>query len=128
MPGGLLPSVAAVLAVEPARYVDFQRVRLAAERTHHVQQRLVLHIGDAKHALHIRRGVCDFVHDPVEAPGDLHLQLDHRAWAELYVGTLTLADALSASRASTSDPDGVQRFFGYFVTPAESVATAPLSL
>ena len=128
VPGGLLPSVTAVLAVEPARYVDFQRVRLAAERTHHVQQRLVLHIGDAKHALHIRRGVCDFVHDPVEAPGDLHLQLDHRAWAELYVGTLTLADALSTSRASTRDPDGVQRFFGYFDTPAESVATVPLSL
>lgn len=123
VPVAVLPEPAAVLAVEPARYIDFQRIRLAPERALDRDQRLVIEIEDkgARHALHVRRGVCEFVREP-GAPrvGDLVLALAHEAWADLYLGRASLQDLLTRRRARASDDGAVTSFLALFDTPREA--------
>lgn len=123
VPAAVLPEPAAVLAVEPARYIDFQRIRLVPERALDIDQRLVIEIDDkdARHALHVRRGVCEFVREPGAARvGDLSLTLSHEAWADLYLGRASLDALLSQGRARAADAAAVARFLALFDTPRES--------
>lgn len=122
-PAGVLPQTAAILAVPPARYIDFMRVRLAAERTLDVEQRLVVNIGDkgASHALVVRRGVCEFQAEPGAArAGDLSVTLSHADWAAFYIGGATISQLLEQGRAKASDTAAVQAFFAHFDTPAQA--------
>lgn len=129
MPAAVLPEPAAVLAVEPARYIDFQRIRVVPERALEVDQRLVIEIDDkgARHALHVRRGVCEFVREPGEArQGDVQLALSHEAWADLYLGRATLEALLGQDRARARDAAAVTRFFALFDTPQEACGALPI--
>lgn len=123
VPVAVLPEPAAVLAVEPARYIDFQRIRLAPERALDIDQRLIIEIDDkaARHALHVRRGVCEFVREPgTSRAGDLALKLSHQAWAELYLGRETLRGLLAGGRAWAGDAAAVARFFALFDTARQA--------
>lgn len=127
VPAAVLPDPAVVLAVEPARHIDNQRIRLAPERALEVNQRLVIEIDDkdVRHAPHVRRGVCDFVREPgMPRAGDLSLALSHEAWADLYLGRAKLEALLALGRARADDAAAVTRFFAPFDTPREACGEA----
>ncbi|WP_233888298.1 alkyl sulfatase dimerization domain-containing protein [Paraburkholderia flagellata] len=120
----VLPDMPAIRAVEPARYVDFLRVRLDPARSAEVQQRLVIEITDkgVSHALQVRRGVCEFQRDPgATAQGDLSLRLDHEAWAEYYVGQTSIEALLESGRATCNRSDDLVRFFALFDDAQQSI-------
>lgn len=123
-PASTLPPVAAILSVDPARYIDFMRVRLAAERALNTEARLAVRLRDKgqRHALVIRRGVCEFVRDSSPQMGEMTLSLDHETWARLYVGKTTLLETLSSGEAEASDRSAVQHFMELFDTPQEACA------
>jgi alkyl sulfatase BDS1-like metallo-beta-lactamase superfamily hydrolase len=125
LPASVLPPVSAILALDPGRYIDFMRVRLAAERALDTEARLVIEIKDkrVRHALVVRRGVCEFQPNPIPQPGELVLSLSHDAWARLYVGQATLAKLLHSGEATASDAAAAERFLGLFDTPAEASGT-----
>lgn len=112
-----LPDIRAVLAVEAARYIDFQRIRLDPLRSSGVQQRLVIDILDkgVRHALRVRNGVCEFERDPgAGEAGDLTLRLRHADWAALYVGQASIESLLAGDLASSLHPNEVAQFMGLF--------------
>lgn len=123
VPVAVLPEPAAVLSVEPARYIDFQRIRLVPERSLDVDRRVVIEIDDkgVRHALHVRRGVCEFVREPGPLrAADLSLKLSHEAWADFYLGLKTLESLLGEGRALVGDRAAVVEFFDLFDTPHEA--------
>ncbi|MGF6773569.1 alkyl sulfatase BDS1-like metallo-beta-lactamase superfamily hydrolase [Paraburkholderia sp. GAS199] len=120
----VLPDVQTVKAAEPARFIDFLRVRLDPQRSAGVQQRLVIEISDrnARHALQVRRGVCEFHRDPGETViGDLSLRVTQQAWAEYYVGRQSIAALLDSGSATCDRRDDLIRFFALFDDAQESI-------
>ena len=122
LPASVLPPVSAILALDSGRYIDFMRVRLASERALDVHARLVIEIKDkgARHALVVRRGVCEFEPHPAPQGGDVVLSLNFDAWARLYVGQTTLAKLLQSGEANATDPKAVEQFMSLFDTPEEA--------
>ena len=121
-PASVLPPVPAILAQEPGRYVDFMRVRLAAERALDTDARLVIELTDKqqRYGLVVRRGVCEFQRQPAPQAGEPVLALSHAVFARLYVGQATLADALQAGEAQASDAAAAQHLWSLFDTPEEA--------
>lgn len=120
----VLPEAAAIQSMEPARFIDFLRVRLDPMRSSNVQQRVVIDITDkgVSHALLVRRGVCEFQRDPGETlAGDLRVQFTHRAWAEYYVGQASIEALLENGGATCDHPVHLIRFFALFDNAKESI-------
>lgn len=128
VPVTVLPEPAAVLAVESACHIDFQRIRLVPERSLDVDRRLVIEVDDkgARDALHVRRGVCEFLRNPGAArEANLCLKLSHEAWADLYLGCAALAQMLGSGRAITADRSALVEFFELFDSPREACGDMP---
>lgn len=123
IPKAVLPDPAAVLSMAPARYIDFQRIRLAPERALDTDRRLVIDIDDkgVRHALHVRHGVCEFVREPGAArDGDITLTLSHAAWADFYLGRATMDELLAQGRARTDHADGLRHVLAMFDTAQQA--------
>lgn len=127
VPASILPDARAILAVDPARYIDFFRIRLAAERSLNIDTKLVIEVIDrqARHALHVRRGVCEFVAEPGSVfDGAPEFAITHAGWAALYVGEITPEQALQSGTARSRDVAAVLEFFALFDTPVEASGKA----
>lgn len=119
----VLPSLAAVLSVEPSRYINFFRIRLDPAKAGKLHQRLYVQITDhaQTHALEIRNGVCEYLADLGQAPRDeLLLRLSHADWARFYLGQVDMPQLLSNGAAQSSDAAGVLRFLDCFDSSAEA--------
>jgi alkyl sulfatase BDS1-like metallo-beta-lactamase superfamily hydrolase len=120
-PQAVQPPVEAIVAADPARYVNFQRIRLDPAKAGDARATLRIVIEDRQRsfALAIAYGVAEFVADARDVEADAELRLTHRAWAELYVGRSTLDAALAAGTATSPDPAALRRVWSWFDAPAE---------
>jgi alkyl sulfatase BDS1-like metallo-beta-lactamase superfamily hydrolase len=117
----VLPNIDAILAVEPARYINFFRIRLDPQKSGDTRQRLTIAITDknSQHTLELRHGVCEF-HENV-GPADakaLQVRMSHRDWARFYIGEVTLQELLSSGAAQTDQPKEVTQFLSCFDSAA----------
>ena len=118
VPHAVLPSVEAIVAADPGRYVDFQRIRLDPAKAGEARATLRIVIEDKARsfALALRHGVAEF-HADAAARGlkaDAELRLSHRSWAELYTGATTLAAALDCGAAHAERRAEVERIWSWF--------------
>lgn len=117
------PSVNAVLAMEPARYINFFRIRLDPKKAGDVRRSLTINITDknSHHTLAVRNGVCEFQENVGASDANApQLSLSHRDWARFYLGEVSLAELLSSGAAQAVQPREVQAFMACFDTVAEA--------
>lgn len=112
------PSMAILALSPPAATIDQYRVRVDPERCADTDRILVLSISDraARHALHLRRGVVEFVADPAEcarAP-DLELATTHDNWLRFFSCRRGLDDFLAQSDCTRGTADAARAFFAAF--------------
>jgi len=120
----VLPSVEAILAAEPGRYVNFFRIRVDPAKAGQKRQRLHIEVTDKglRHALQVRNGICEYL----PAPGaierdDLLLRVRHADWARFYVGQITVRELLAIDGAVTAaQAPAVGSFLALFDSASEA--------
>jgi alkyl sulfatase BDS1-like metallo-beta-lactamase superfamily hydrolase len=97
-----MPPLRTWVEADPGRYVDAYRVRVSPERARETDALLELHFGDdaGTFALHVRRGVVDFVataDDYARAP-DVRVELTPALWARVFDDEVDPAEAVRDGR------------------------------
>lgn len=114
-----VPVAAASIVNRPGDYVDYYRIRINAERSATIDQRMILRFGpDRAYGLHIRGGLADFIPDPASAarPADLIVELSPQSWATIYnnrADPATLIDQ-GAIRIVQGSPERAKHLFSLF--------------
>jgi len=131
----LLPPSAEVIAQSPATFVDYFRVRIdpkKAQDTDTVVEIEFTDRGNQAVALHIRRGVVEYVPVPADyyREADAILQLDSDAWAALYLSSTDLEGAMADGqvRVKQGDPQELAKVWGLFdaFQPSRNYKIPPL--
>lgn len=96
----LVPPSAQIIAQSPESFVDYFRVRIdpkKSENTDKIIEFIFTDKGNKAVALHIRRGIAEYIPVPSDyyRKADYTLKLDSETWAELYLNSITLNDALA---------------------------------
>lgn len=99
----LVPPSPEVIAESPNTFVDFFRVRIdpkTAQNTDKLLQFVFKDKGDLAVALHVRRGVAEYIPVPADyhRKADYVLELDSEPWAELYLSSTDLDQAIAAGK------------------------------
>jgi alkyl sulfatase BDS1-like metallo-beta-lactamase superfamily hydrolase len=131
----LIPPSAEIIAQSPETFVDFFRVRIdpkKAQDTDKVVEFVFTDKDKRAVALHVRRGVTEFVPDPAKhyRQADYVVQLDSKTWAALYLSSIDLEKAAAAGKAKVTKGDpkevaGVLNLFDKFA-PTKNYKIPPL--
>ncbi len=115
----ILPSPE-IIAGSPATFVDYYRIYIDPDKskdTDKVIEFVLTDQQDQSVALHIRRGVVEFVPEPsiYLKKADFVLELDGKTWAELYLNSTTLGEAISSGKVKVEgDQKAVAAVFDMF--------------
>ncbi|MGB5292798.1 MAG: alkyl sulfatase dimerization domain-containing protein, partial [Lysobacterales bacterium] len=98
----ILPSPETI-AGSPATFVDYYRIYIdpyKSKGTDKVVEFVFTDQQDQRVALHIRRGVVEFVPEPSSylKKADFVLEMDGKTWAELYLNSTPLAEAIASGK------------------------------
>ena len=131
----LIPPSAEIIAGSPDTFVDFFRVRIdpqKAQDTDKVVEFVFTDKGNRAVALHVRRGVAEFIPVPADyyRDADYVLKLDSETWAGLYLSAVGLNDAMTAGKAELAKGDRteVNALFNLFdkFAPSKNFKVPPL--
>jgi alkyl sulfatase BDS1-like metallo-beta-lactamase superfamily hydrolase len=106
----LLQPAPEVIALSPATFVDFFRVRIdptKAYDTDTVLKFVFTEQGSQAVALHIRLGVAEYIPVPADyyRQADLVMELDGETWASLYLGSTDLKEAIVSGKVRVRKGD-----------------------
>lgn len=113
----VLPSVASILSMDPARYINFFRIRLDPQKAGELRQRLTIRVTDknCEHTLEVRHGVCEFMaNTPASGADAMTLSLSHEDWARFYLGQTTVQELLASGAATSAQAQRVLQFLALF--------------
>lgn len=101
-PRVVLPSPE-IIAGSPATFVDYYRIFIDPDEsidTDKVVEFVFTDHEEQRVALHVRRGIAEFVPKPSGylKEADFVLRMDAMTWAELYLNSTTLAEAISSGK------------------------------
>jgi alkyl sulfatase BDS1-like metallo-beta-lactamase superfamily hydrolase len=130
----LVPPAPETIASSPETFVDYFRVRIdprKSENTDKVIEFVFTDRGDYAVALHMRRGVAEFVPVPADyyRESDFVLKMDSGTWVGLYLSALSLSDAIGSGKvALTGNKDEVVSIFEMFdkFKPTKNYMIPPL--
>ena len=97
----LIPPTPESVAADPARFVDYFRVRIDPEKSDDTNRLILFEFADgSKAALHIRRAVAEFVPDPkaYERKADVTLSMTGQTWATLYLSQELPQDLMKSGK------------------------------
>lgn len=129
----ILPS-AEIIAGSPATFVDYYRIYIDPNKSKNTDKVLEFVFTDHKEktaALHVRRGIVEFIPEPSKylKKSDFVLKLDGKTWAELYLNSITLGEAISSGKVKVEgDPKELLVIFDMFdkFDPAKNYKVPPL--
>ena len=116
----LIPPQPEVIAGSPETFVDYFRVRIdprKSEDTDKVVEFVFLDEGNHSVALHVRRGIAEFVPVPAEylQDSDYVLKMNSETWAGLYLSADSLGDAIDSGAVQLSgDKQEIVEIFDMF--------------
>ena len=92
-----------IIAGAPTTFVDYYRIYIDPDKSKDTDKVIEFVFTDQKDqsvALHIRRGVVEFIPEPSSylKKADFVLKLDGKIWAELYLNSITLSEAISSGK------------------------------
>jgi len=99
----LIPPGKEVIAASPETFVNFFRVRIdpkKSENTDKVVEFVFTDKGNQAVALHVRRGIAEYVPVPADyyRKSDYVLKMDSETWVGLYLSALSLEKAIGAGK------------------------------
>ena len=115
----ILPSPE-IIAGSPSTFVDYYRIYIDPDKskdTDKVIEFVFTDQQDQRVALHIRRGIVEFVPEPSTylKKADFVLKLDGKTWAELYLNSTTLGEAISSGKVKVEgEQKEVEMIFDMF--------------
>jgi hypothetical protein len=92
----LVPPNPALIAADPATYVNYHRVRIDPKKAEDVDKVVTFTFGDKTVGLHVRRGIAEFLPEPdkyLRKP-DVAIAIDGDTWAKLYLNQTDLKSAV----------------------------------
>ena len=100
----LIPPGPAIIAADPAIYVNYHRVRIDPRKAETIDKVIAFTFSDQDDetvGLHIRRGVAEFLSDPATyvRPPDIQVAMNSETWAKLYLNLTTLSLAVASGNA-----------------------------
>jgi len=116
----IVPPTKETIAGSPETFVDYFRVRIDPKKSEEIDEVLEFVFTDKGNlavALHVRRGIAEFVPVPVDhyKPTGLTLKLDTETWADLYLSEISLSDALKEGKVKlTGDAKAAEKLFSVF--------------
>lgn len=131
----LVPPAPEIIAGSPEVFVDYFRVRIdpqKSENTDRVLEFVFTDKGDRAVALHVRRGVVEFIPVPADysRKPDSVLKLDSETWAALYLSAIDLKGAIDSGKVELAEGDLQETVeaFAMFDTfkPTENFTIPPL--
>jgi len=130
----LIPPAKATLAASPETFVNFFRVRIdprKSENTDKVVEFVFTDKGYRAVALHVRRGIAEYVPVPADyyRKSDFVLKLDSETWAGLYLSAVSLNDAIDAGKVNLKGDKGeIAQIFDMFdkFNPTKNYTVPPL--
>jgi alkyl sulfatase BDS1-like metallo-beta-lactamase superfamily hydrolase len=130
----LIPPQPAAIAADPAKYVDYMRVRIDPLKSDGVDSFVLFDFADGTTAgLHIRRAIAEFVPDPkayLRKP-DITLAMSGGTWADVYLSRATPEDLVgNGSIKVTGDDAEAARLMNLFdkYSPEKAVVIPPAVL
>ena len=109
-----------IIAGAPTTFVDYYRIYIDPDKSKDTDKVIEFVFTDQKDqsvALHIRRGVVEFIPEPSSylKKADFVLKLDGKTWAELYLNATTLGEAISSGKVNVEGkPKEVAVIFDMF--------------
>lgn len=99
----LIPPSNETISGSPETFVDYFRVRIdpkKSENTDKIIKFVFTDRGNEAVALHIRRGIAEYIPVPTEyyKEPDYSLTLDSQSWAELYLSSVSLAESIGSGK------------------------------
>ncbi len=130
----LIPPSQEIIAASPDTFVDFFRVRIdpqKSEDTDKVIEFVFTDKGNLGVALHVRRGIAEYLPVPADyyRQPDFVLKLDSEAWAGLYLSTLSFTDAVDSGKVKLTGGKGeMTEIFDMFdrFQPTQNYMVPPL--
>lgn len=130
----ILPSPE-IIAGSPATFVDYYRIRIDPEKSKDTDKVIEFVFTDQKDqavALHIRRGVAEFIPTPSTylKKADYVLNLDAKTWASIYLGNADITEEIQSKKVKVTKGDKAElvaifNIFDKFV-PAKNYKVPPL--
>jgi len=130
----ILPSPE-IVAGSPATFVDYYRIRIDPDKSKDTDKVIEFVFTDQKDqtvALHIRRGVAEFVPEPSTylKKADYVLKLDGKTWASVYLGNADIAEEIQSKEVKVTKGDKTElaALFNIFdkFDPAKNYKVPPL--
>jgi len=130
----LIPPAKETIAASPETFVNFFRVRIdprKSENTDKVVEFIFTDRGNHGVALHVRRGVVEYVPVPADyyRKSDFVLKLDSETWAGLYLSAVSLNDAIASGKLNLKGDKGqLVQIFDMFdkFNPTKNYMVPPL--
>lgn len=97
----------AIIAANPAEFVNYQRVRIDPRKSEEVDKVIAFAFPQKTVALHVRRGVVEYIPDPSKylRKSDITLKLDGDTWAQLYLNQTDLTQAVKDGKVQVAQGD-----------------------
>ncbi len=124
-----------VIAESPVSFVDYYRIRIDPEKSKDTNKVVEFVFTDQKGqagALHIRRGVAEFIPEPSAylKKADYVLELDGNTWASVYLGSSDIEKEIQSGnvKVTTGNKAEVTTLFDLFdkLNPADNYKVPPL--
>ncbi len=95
----LMPPSPEIIAASPSTFVDYYRVRIDPKKSENTDKVIEFEFADQGNlsvALHVRRGVVEYIPTPSEylKSADYKIKLDGETWAKLYLSSIELNAAI----------------------------------
>jgi len=123
-----------IIAGAPTTFVDYYRIYIDPDKSKDTDKVIEFVFTDQKDqsvALHIRRGVVEFIPEPSSylKKADFVLKLDGKIWAEFYLNSITLGEAISSGKVKVEgDQKELAVIFDMFdkFDPAKNYKVPPI--
>jgi alkyl sulfatase BDS1-like metallo-beta-lactamase superfamily hydrolase len=130
----LLPPSKEIIAAAPDTFVNYFRVRIdpqKSEKTDKVVEFVFTDKGNLGVALHVRRGIAEYVPVPADhyRQSDFVLKMDSETWAGLYLSSMSLKGAVDSGKVKlTGDKGAMTEIFDMFdkFQPTKNYMVPPL--
>jgi alkyl sulfatase BDS1-like metallo-beta-lactamase superfamily hydrolase len=116
----IFPPSRETIASAPETFVDYFRVRIDPKKSEAMDEVIEFLFTDKSNravALHVRRGIAEFVPVPADhyKPAGFTVKLDSETWADLYLSEISLGGAVEEGRVEIiGNAEAAERIFAVF--------------
>ncbi|MGH8065194.1 MAG: alkyl sulfatase C-terminal domain-containing protein [Candidatus Entotheonellia bacterium] len=99
-----------MIVADPVTFINYHRVRIDPQKAENIDKVVAFAFPKKTVALHVRRGVAEYVPDPANylRQPDISLALDGPTWAQLYLNQTDLKQATRSGAVRVTQGDAAE--------------------